>query len=117
METKFTIEFIAETCHEINRTWCELNGDFTQPKWKDAPEWQKQSAINGVKFHLNNPNSTPESSHINWLKEKQEQGWKYGPVKNPDLKEHPCFKPYNELPIEQRIKDSFFISTIHNLTI
>lgn len=113
---KYSIEFIAEMCHEVNRIWCILNNDFSQPTWKDAPDWQKTSAINGVKFHLSNPNSKPEDSHNNWLKEKYEQGWKYGVIKNPDLKEHPCCVPYLKLPIEQRVKDSFFISTIHNLT-
>ena len=110
------IEHIAIVAHEINKAYCESIGDFTQPSWKDAPEWQKSSAINGVKFHIDNPDATPENSHESWLKQKEAEGWKYGPVKNPDTKEHPCFLPYSELPVSQRTKDYLFRQTIHSLS-
>lgn len=107
------VELIAEVCHEINRIYCESLGDMSQPTWHNAPEWQRQSAMNGVKFHMNNPDATPENSHENWMKEKIEDGWVYGPVKNPETKEHPCLKPYNELPQEQRTKDYLFRGIVH----
>lgn len=107
-----TVPQIAELCHEANRTYCRLNGDDSQPAWADAPEWQKSSAINGVKFHISNPDAGPAASHENWLAEKRADGWTYGPVKDPDAKQHPCFMPYDGLPIEQRMKDSLFISIV-----
>lgn len=109
------LEKIAKVCHEANRAYCESIGDNTQPTWENAPDWQKQSAINGVKFHLENPNAQPCDSHNSWLKEKQESGWKYGEVKNPETKEHPCFVPYEQLPLEQQKKDALFISVVHSL--
>ena len=78
---------IAKICHEVNKAYCESIGDFSQPKWDDAPDWQKESAINGVKFHIYEENSTPSDSHNNWMKEKLENGWKYGKTKNPEKKE------------------------------
>lgn len=45
-------EQIARIAHETNRAYCESIGDNSQPPWQDAPDWQKLSAINGVKFHL-----------------------------------------------------------------
>jgi hypothetical protein len=93
-----TVTDVAKLCHEANRALCETQGDNSQPKWEDAPEWQTQSAINGVKFHLDNPNAGTDDSHNSWLKEKKETGWKYGPVKDADKKEHPCFVPYEDLP-------------------
>jgi len=110
-----TKDQIAQVAHEINKTYCESIGDNTQPSWEDAPDWQKTSAINGVQFHIDNPNATPENSHESWLKQKQEEGWKYGLIKNPETKEHPCFCPYNELPIEQRTKDYLFRQVVHSL--
>jgi hypothetical protein len=98
----------AEAAHEANRVLCLALGDTSQPKWKDAPEWQMQSALNGVKMILDHPATTPEQSHEGWLEEKHETGWKYGPVKDPNKKEHPCFVPYNELPESQRLKDEMF---------
>lgn len=103
-----TLEKIAEICHETNRAYCSSIGDTSQVPWNEAPEWQKQSAIKGVEFHVNNPLALPEDSHNSWLAEKQEQGWKYGPVKDADKKEHPCYVAYHELPLEQQAKDYLF---------
>ena len=102
------VEVIAQLCHEVNKAYCESLGDLSQPKWNDAPEWQKESAINGVKYHFNTNPTKPEDSHNSWLKEKLENGWKYGRVKDPDKKEHPCCVPYEKLPKEQKAKDYIF---------
>jgi len=107
-----TIEFVAEQCHEANRELCRRIGDDSQPEWKDAPEWQQKSAINGVQFHLDTPDAKPSDSHDSWLAEKEADGWKYGEVKDPEAKEHPCFVPYDELPVEQQEKDSKFIEVV-----
>lgn len=109
------IDKIAKVAHEVNRAYCQSIGDDTQASWGDAPAWQKNSARDGVKFHLLNPDATPENSHENWLKDKERDGWKYGPEKNADKKEHPCFRPYSELPQEQRSKDFLFRAVIHAL--
>lgn len=100
-------EFVAEVCHNVNKAYCEGIGDFSQPSWEYAPEWQKQSAIKGVKFHFEEDIS-PAQSHENWMKEKEADGWVYGEVKDPDKKTHPCMIPYEQLPAEQRTKDYLF---------
>jgi len=109
------IEYIAKVAHEINAAYCRSIGDNSQPDWENAPEWQKNSAINGVVFHLANPEAGPNASHNSWLKQKEEEGWKYGPVKNADTKEHPCFVPYDQLPTEQKSKDFLFKQIVHSL--
>lgn len=98
----------AKAAHEVNRAYCEACGDYSQPEWADAPLWQQHSAISGVEQILRDTSTTPEQSHEGWLKIKAAEGWKYGPVKDPDKKEHPCFVPYAELPAQQRIKDTLF---------
>lgn len=110
-----TIEQIAKVAHELNKAYCESIGDNSQPTWEEAPDWQKSSAINGVKFHLENPNAGPSASHDSWLKQKEEEGWKYGEVKDPEKKEHPCFVPYEKLPTEQKAKDYIFRQVVHSL--
>lgn len=110
-----TVEQIAEVCHETNRAYCTTLGDNSQPPWAEAPEWQRMSAVNGVRFHLDNPDAKPSHSHESWLAEKEANGWKYGPLKDPDKKEHPCFVPYEELPAEQKAKDALFIGVVHAL--
>lgn len=105
MENFLSVEDVARICHEANESFCVTQGDFSQKSWDEAPEWQKESMINGVEFRLNNPNATPEEMHNNWLKKKAEDGWKYGEVKDETQKEHPCFRPYSELPVQQQAKD------------
>jgi hypothetical protein len=104
---------IARACHEVNRAYCQALGDNSQPAWEDAPQWQRDSALLGVKLHTENPDATPAASHESWLKQKAEEGWKYGMVKNPDVKEHPCFMPFDRLPREQQAKDYIFRAVVH----
>jgi hypothetical protein len=108
-------EDIAQVAHEANRAYCETLGDMSQPAWPDIPEWQFKSAVNGVQFTRENPTSTPEDSHKSWLREKEADGWKYGPVKDPETKVHPCMVPYGELPEEQRRKDALFQGVVKAL--
>ena len=109
-------ERIAAICHEANRAYCIQLGDLSQPSWDDAPEWQKKSAVNGINFHLQTLRTgmepTPAASHNSWLAEKRADGWKYGTVKDPGKKEHPCFLPYEQLPMEQRMKDYIFSAIV-----
>lgn len=108
-------EDIARIVHEANRAYCYTIGDNSQPTWDDAPDWQKQSAINGVVFHHDNPSAGPSASHEDWLTKKIKDGWKYGLVKNPDTKEHPCCVPYDQLPEDQKKKDALFVAIVKSL--
>jgi RyR domain len=106
------IEQAAKIAHEVNRAYCQRLGDTSQVPWEEAPDWQKQSAISGIELHWNalkqGKELPPSASHESWLKEKAETGWKYGPVKNAETKEHPCFVPYEKLPADQQTKDYLF---------
>lgn len=102
------VEEIAKICHEANRALCETQGDMSQVSFEDAPEWQRNSAQAGVQFCLTNPDAPVSANHESWLDQKEADGWKYGPVKDADKKEHPCFVPYDELPDEQKAKDHLF---------
>lgn len=106
---------IAEVCHEANRAYCKSMGDQSQPEWSNAPTWQVDSAVQGVKFHLDNPDASASASHESWLKQKESEGWAYGPVKDPSKKEHPCYVPFKDLPIKQQLKDHLFKNIVHAL--
>ena len=111
MNTK--IETAARTAHEVNRAFCQYIGDDSQVPWNEAPNWQRQSAVNGVQFHLDNPDAGDSASHDNWMREKIEQGWKHGDKKDPDRKLHPCIVPFRELPRDQQFKDRLFRTIVH----
>lgn len=106
---------IAKAAHEVNRAYCLSLGDTSQMTWEDAPDWQRESCINGVIHHLKNPNETPEGSHKVWLEEKTRTGWKYGPVKDAEKKEHPCFLPYEQLKETDKAKDYIFRAVVRQL--
>lgn len=105
---------IARVCHEANRAYCESIGDLSQKPWNEADGWQRDSAIKGVEYALANPDAPPSTQHDAWLADKQKAGWVYGPVKDPETKQHPCIVPYDELPIEQKVKDYLFKAIVHS---
>lgn len=118
-ESKIDVTFahkIAKVCHEANRAYCESLGDKSQASWLVAPQWQRDSAVQGVQFHLANPDANAADSHDNWLRDKIAEGWKLGPIKDANRKEHPCMVPYDNLPIEQKRKDHLFKAIVHALT-
>lgn len=109
------IELVARVCHEANRSYCESIGDMSHVAWEQAPQWQKDSAILGVKGVLGG--NSPSKSHESWMLEKVRTGWVYGPVKDAELKTHPCMLPYDELPPAQRVKDEIFVGVVRLLAL
>lgn len=99
---------VAEIAHEVNRAFCKAMGDESHAPWKEAPKEIRNSAVDGVRFHLENPHVTPEQSHENWFKFKEKDGWVFGETKDIVAKTHPCMVPYEDLPIEQKAKDHIF---------
>ena len=112
MITEYEIFQAARVAHEVNRAYCQAIGDTSQVSWEDAPDWQKDSAVAGVRAHVADPSLTPEQSHQKWYDHKKKEGWTYGRVKDADKKEHPCMVSYAKLPLEQRIKDHLFKAVV-----
>lgn len=106
---------VAMITHELNRQWCIFNGDESQLPWNSAPEWQKESAIAGVRFHIANPTAGDSASHDEWMRHKLADGWKFGEVKDPEAKTHPCLVPFEELPADQQFKDRLFRTAVHTV--
>lgn len=107
-----TVESVAEMCHEANRSFCHGIGDDSQFHWHLAEQWQRESAIKGVLFRLDNPEAPACAQHDAWTKDKLDGGWKFGPVKDPAAKTHPCLVSYTSLPAEQQAKDALFCGIV-----
>lgn len=108
-------EKIEEIVHSVNKIFCEFLGDKSHKDYKDAPDWVKDSIKNGIKNILANPDTTPEQSHENWMRKKEQAGWKYGKEKCEIMKTHPCMVDYNVLPEHQKVKDKFFTAIVKTL--
>ena len=111
------IERIARACHEANRAMCASFGDHSQLPWGQAEQWQRDSAIAGVKFRLENPDAGVDCQHNAWMQDKIDNGWKYGTKKDAELKEHPCIVPFDQLPPEQKAKDAIFSAIVNGFNI
>lgn len=105
----------ARAAHEANAAYCSGIGDHSQPCWTEAPEWQRESAKAGVRAIYDNPSMGPSAQHDSWLAEKERDGWKWGPVKDAEKKEHPCFVPYSDLPESQKAKDAIFGAVVRGV--
>lgn len=103
---------IAKVCHEANRAFCETIGDNSQKPWAECEQWQRDSAMEGVVFRINNPGAPASAQHDSWTASKIADGWTYGTVKDAARKTHPCLLAYDELPMDQRLKDHLFMSIV-----
>jgi hypothetical protein len=107
------VDLVARVCHEVNRVIQLNTGDPSpSPKWDKAPDWQKDSAREGVQAALDG--QTPEELHESWCAFKQADGWVYGDRKSEKLKMHPCLVPYSELTPDQKLKDFVFSEIVQS---
>lgn len=102
------IEKVSRIVHETLRFYCRFIGDYTHLSWDRCPEDSRQSTLDGVTYHLQNPKSTPEQSHARWMEFRKSSGWSYGSTKDVVNKQHPCMVPYDDLPEQQKLKDLLF---------
>ena len=84
------------------------------PAWDDAPDWMRESCIDGVANAR--CEASPEQNHANWIMHRLANGWAYGPVKDEQAKTHPLLVPYDELPPEHRVKDELFVGIVRALS-
>lgn len=45
------------------------------------------------------------NAHDIWAKQRLQDGWKYGPVRDDVRKSHPCLVPYDQLPESEKEYD------------
>lgn len=114
-DTKQNISFslAASVAHEAIRALQIANNEegIALP-WYDVSKDIRDSCVIGVKRVWDNPDITVEELHDSWVKTKTEQGWKYGPVRNAELKEHHCLVPYDQLSAYDKSKDLIFLNVV-----
>ena len=58
---------------------------------------------------LENPNLTAKEMHDEWMNNKIEDGWKFGDVKDAELKTHPLIIDFELMNDVDKMKDQNFI--------
>jgi hypothetical protein len=46
-----------------------------------------------------------KNTHEVWAQERMAQGWRFGPERNDQRKEHPSLIPYEQLPEKEKVYD------------
>lgn len=105
-------EQIARVAHEAHRACCQVLGDSSQGAWDDAPQWQRDSALAGVKAIASGEAGSAEVQHQLWMDHKWAAGWSHGPAKDAAAKTHPGLLSYDKLPSEQQLKVVLFRAVV-----
>jgi hypothetical protein len=50
-----------------------------------------------------------EREHVRWVTGKLKKGWRYGDPGDDAKKRHPCIRPWEELPEDEKVKDRLFV--------
>lgn len=104
------IDAAARAAHEANRAYCLALGDVSLPSWEDAPPEQRDSVRAGVQNVARG--FGPRESHNAWWQRKHAEGWTFDVRKDSTTKTHPNLVPYDDLPREEKMKDSIFVAVV-----
>jgi hypothetical protein len=99
---------ICKVVDAANRMLCSILGEQVSFEYDTWSEQTKTNMAKSVATAITG--GSPEDSHNAWMKSRLEEGWVYGKVKDVATKTSPCLVPYDELPIEQKVKDDLFIN-------
>jgi hypothetical protein len=84
----------------------------SMPHWDEAPQIMRDLSVGAVRFRRANPQAAPGAQHSEWVRERTEAGWTYGPVKDSLKKTHPLMVPFEQLPVQEKIKSAVLLSII-----
>lgn len=110
--TVFPIGTVVAVCHAANRALQTSIGD-PRPSPEVPEPWERAATEAGIAEVL--AGATPEDLHEAWCLFKIEEGWRYGPERDPVARTHPCLVPYDELPEAERRKDALFHAIVRAL--
>lgn len=101
-------EFVARIAHQC---WCAYQMAAGQDWNPVMTEAQFTSQIQAARWFIENPNASAADNHQNWWEHKIQTGWKYGPKKDVEKKEHPDMVPFSDLPRVEKMKDTMDIDS------
>ncbi|MEQ8405949.1 MAG: RyR domain-containing protein [Oceanicaulis sp.] len=109
------LEPLARVVHAAMSAYARTLGEAGFPDWDAAPQWMRDSTMDGVARRLADPGAPVERQHEIWMEERQAAGWTHGPVKDADKREHPSLVPYARLPETEKRKDALFAAVVDAL--
>jgi hypothetical protein len=111
-----TTEQIAKICHEAVAAYSKSLGDSKAiPSWDKATEEEKEAVTKSVILHIGSVDAYPAENHNAWVKERVDSGWVFGEVEDEKKKTHPFILPFDQLPIEQQIKEHLLRGIVQSM--
>lgn len=104
-----TLVDIAQECHNKNNELMMMNGEEQNGNWDSLDRHTKFINLKSVIKALENPDLTAKDMHDEWMNNKIADGWKFGDVKDPELKTHPLIIDYDLMKDVDKMKDQIFI--------
>lgn len=74
------------------------------------------STRDSVRHALGHPGADGKAQHDQWLRQKEADGWRYGPVKDAGAKTHPLMVEWDKLPDVERRKDALLQAVVGALS-
>ena len=108
------IKEIAKFIYEATRIEAGWSNRSIVPEiWKQRDDKFKKQFVNIIEMYLEKDKLlTPEKAHDSWVVAYEKMGWKYGEKRDVDKKTHPDMLPFNELPKDEKDKDSIFLTFV-----
>lgn len=112
----FNNETIARVVHEAGFALCQEFGDNSWKHWEETDQWRVDATLDQIESYKktlrNGEEISPRRDHEIWVANKINAGWKYGPVKDADKKEHPLLVAFDQLPPVEKFKNHLFAAIL-----
>lgn len=114
-----TYEEIAKVAYQTYREYLKNTNSTTNLlDWDECPDWEKKSAIIGVRTYINNPEDSIEKNHERWMKERLTNNGVYyterDKISFDYLPREPI--PFLQLSKKLQVKDFIFQNVVYALT-
>lgn len=117
MSEDYDIPTIAGVAYEAMRAYrAALNPRDTRVEWYRASDGVREQYCAAVALYIKEPGRDPSYQHEMWMQNKLEDGWEWGPEESEHFKQHPCLRPYEDLPVAEKRKDVLFQAIVRALT-
>lgn len=107
------IDKIACVAYTAIRTWCIRTKQEVSPEWTDLPDdYADHIKIVVARAFADMKTPSAKQLHERCLKDGKTAGWGYGAQVDREKKLHPDILPWEQMTMDQRMKDHIFSAVI-----
>lgn len=106
------ISRLAQAVSEANSVYRQYATNEPGRPWMTMTNDEQRELVLAVGRTLELRTDTPEACHVEWMKVREAEGWKYGEVLNPEAKESPYMMPWDQLIPEGKAKAELYLAIL-----